>query len=213
MLEAGLPIKQLRDKLRDHGVMLSDIGACLCSHSHGDHSKAVKDLLKMGIDCHMSYGTAKALNVVTHHRSHMWDTYLEPLSIPFGWVTAFPLEHDAPDPIGFYISYDKERLLFIPDTAYVENRFQGVTILVIECNNAEDILSEKIFSGATPSFIGKRIRRNHFSLANVKEFILANNMAKTLWEIWLIHLSDTNSSEQRFKKEIQEITGVPVYVT
>jgi phosphoribosyl 1,2-cyclic phosphodiesterase len=103
-------------------------------------------------------------------------------------------------------------LAFIPDTAYVKNRFSGITTLAIECNHVADILSENIQGGNIPVSLGRRIRRNHLSLSVVKDFILANNMQKTLREIHLIHLSDSNSSEEQFKREIQEITGVPVYV-
>jgi phosphoribosyl 1,2-cyclic phosphodiesterase len=193
--------------------VLSDLAGCLVSHEHQDHAKAVKDLLRAGVDCYLSYGTAKVLGVLDHHRTMLFTERSIRWFIPHCWhITKFKLEHDAEEPIGFFIGHGQENLLFIPDTAYVENRFEGVTILVIECNNASDILSEKVISGAIPAIVAKRIRRNHLSLQNVKEFILVNNMAQTLREIWLIHLSDTNSLEQRFKKEIQEATGVPVYI-
>jgi phosphoribosyl 1,2-cyclic phosphodiesterase len=210
LLEAGLSISRLRDKLREHGISLSDLGGCLVSHEHQDHAKAVKDLLKVGMDIWTSEGTARTLGVMEHHRLHT--IFREAFYVEDWWIIPFDLEHDAANPKGFFIAHGGERLLFIPDTAYIENRFQGVTILVIECNNAEDILSEKVLIGVLPALVARRIRRNHMSLRNVKELILANNMARTLREIWLIHLSDTNSSEQRFKKEIQELTGVPVYI-
>jgi phosphoribosyl 1,2-cyclic phosphodiesterase len=168
-------------------------------------------LLKAGVDCYMSLGTAKALGVAGHHRTHFFHgEWIEAIQ---KWrIITFPLEHDAIEPIGFFIVNETDRCLFVPDTSFVKNRFQGVTLLAIECNNASDILSEKVINGVIPAIVAKRIRRNHLSLQNVKEFILANNMARTLREIWLIHLSDTNSSEKRFKREIQETTGVPVYV-
>jgi hypothetical protein len=39
----------------------------------------------------------------------------------------------------------------------------------------------------------------------------ANDLSK-VQEIWLLHLSDGNSDADRFKREIQELTGKPVYV-
>jgi len=160
----------------------------------------------------MSLGTAETLGIFGHHRINIFGGY--PYYMPKGeWkIKTFCLEHDAQEPKGFFIGHGNDHLLFIPDTAYVENRFEGVTQLVVECNNAEDILSEKILNGSIPSFLGRRIRRNHMSLQNVKELILTNDMARTLREIWLIHLSSANSSEERFKKEIQELTGIPVHI-
>ena len=211
LLEAGIPIKQLREKL---DFRLSGLAGCLVSHEHLDHAKAVKDLLQAGVDCYMSRGTAAALGVGNHHRC--WTPNLETVfDLPRWFIKPFTLEHDAAEPWGFTILDIKsgDRLLFIPDTAYVKNRFQGVTILAIETNHAANILHDKIISGAIPAVVGHRIRRNHLELDVVKDFILANNMQKTLRQIFLIHLSDTNSDELRFKKEIQEITGVPVYIS
>ncbi|OPY76095.1 MAG: putative metallo-hydrolase YycJ [Syntrophorhabdus sp. PtaU1.Bin050] len=213
LLECGIPIKQLREKLWSHGVSLSDLAGCLVSHAHSDHSKAVKDLLRAGVDCYMSYETARALDVDISHRVYSINlASAYPLLLPDWIVKFFPLVHDAAGASGFFIGNGNERLLFIPDTAFVTNRFVGVNILAIECNHISDVLSENILSGHVPAAVGRRVRRNHMSLSVVKDFILANNMQKTLREIHLIHLSDANSSEERMIREVQEATGIPCKV-
>jgi hypothetical protein len=53
--------------------------------------------------------------------------------------------------------------------------------------------------------------KSHFSLENVKRFLQANDLSR-VQEIWLLHLSDGNSDETRFKREIQELTGKPVII-
>lgn len=205
LLEAGLPIKQLRDKLRAHGVMLSDLAGCLVSHEHGDHSKAVKDLLKASVDCYMTAGTAFKLGIQEHHR-------LKEVVDPFvveGWaIIPFSLEHDAEAPAGFFIGYGDERLLFIPDTSYVKNRFQGATIIAIECNNISEIMSQNIQAGNIPAMVGKRVRRNHMSLENLISMLRVNDLSKCR-TIFLMHLSDGNSDERRMKQEVQAATGIP----
>jgi len=40
----------------------------------------------------------------------------------------------------------------------------------------------------------------------------ANDLSKVR-EIWLLHLSDNNSNAERFKQEIQELTGRMVFIT
>jgi phosphoribosyl 1,2-cyclic phosphodiesterase len=62
-----------------------------------------------------------------------------------------------------------------------------------------------------PAAHKKRVMRSHFSLDNVKEFLRANDLSKVK-EIHLLHLSDGNSDEARFKREIQELTGKPVFI-
>jgi phosphoribosyl 1,2-cyclic phosphodiesterase len=209
LLEAGIPIKRLRDKLREHGVSLSDLAGALISHDHGDHSKAVKDLLKVGVDCWMSSGTDVALGSTGHHRVYI--VYERAFKIDQWTVQPFDLEHDAAEPKGFLIGHVDDRLLFIPDTAYVENRFEGVTMIAVEVNYQEEILHENIVNGYLPAMVGRRTRRNHMSLNTVKSFLLANDLSRCR-EIWALHLSDGNSDELRMIKEIQEITGVPVHV-
>ena len=82
---------------------------------------------------------------------------------------------------------------------------------MIECNYAADILDRNVENGALPPVIKKRIFRSHFSLESVKEFLRANDLNRVR-EIRLIHLSDGNSDAERFKKEIQELTGKPVII-
>jgi len=53
--------------------------------------------------------------------------------------------------------------------------------------------------------------KNHMSLSTCKDFLLANDL-KQCREIHLLHLSQANSDEKLFKKEIEELIGVPVYV-
>ena len=209
LIEAGLPIKQLRDKLREHGISLSNLAGCLVSHEHQDHAKAVKDLLLHGVDCYMSKGTAETLEVDYHHRVH--PLYLDMTEgIQLWRAIPFPMEHDATEPFGFFIRHEKETLLFIPDTSYILNRFQGITMIAVECNMISDILNKNIQEGYLPPIVGKRVRRNHMSLENLKAFLMANDLSRCR-EIWLLHLSDGNSNEARMIKEIQETTGIPVH--
>ena len=209
LLEAGLPIKKLREGLN---FGLSGLAGCLVSHEHLDHAKAVKDLLKGSVDCYMSAGTAKALEVVGHYRVHRL-TALRPIfACPSKmWqVTPFALKHDAAEPLGFIVSHKDDRLLFIPDTAYVRNRFEGITILAIECNHVGEILSENIRSGGVPAVAGSRVRHNHMSLGTLIDMIKANDLSQCR-QIHLLHLSDANSDEAQMIKEVQAATGVPTY--
>lgn len=213
LLEAGLPIRKLREKLRDNGVMLTDLAGCLISHEHGDHAKAVKDLLKAGVDCYMSGGTAMAIGVITHHR---FNAVLKDEIFDIGkngeyLVTSFNLEHDSAQPMGFFISHGNDRLLFIPDTAYVKNRFESPTIIAVECNHIEDILSENITTGIINPSVGRRIRRTHMSLENLIEMLKSNDLSKCR-QIFLLHLSDSNSNADRMKREVQSATGIPVTI-
>lgn len=206
LIEAGIPIRKIREAL---GFSLSNVAATLISHEHMDHAKAVKDLLKAGVDCYMSVGTAKMLGVDGHHRT----TTIEPFGVEMvgPWtVFTFPLEHDAAESFGFFVLHPatNERCLFIPDTGFIKNRFTGVNILCIECNNLEEILSANIINGSIPAVAGRRIRRHHMSLERVISMLKANDLSLCR-EIWLLHLSDRNSDEAKMIRTVQEVTGIP----
>ena len=176
-----------------------------------DHAKAVKDLIKAGVDCWMSGGTAQALGVSNSYRLNKLALFNK---LPDRWLVApVPLEHDAAEPTGFFIACknDSDRVLFIPDTGFVKNRFTGVNILAIECNHLEEKLSENILNGSIPAVAGRRTRRNHMSLERVITMLKSNDLSQCR-AIYLLHLSNANSHEKRMIRAVQEATGIPTKV-
>lgn len=207
LLEAGIPAKRIREGL---SFGLSRLAACLVSHVHGDHSKAVPDLLKAGVDVYLPRETAQAMHVEAHHRTHILASGGQ--EDVGGWtVRAFELHHDAPA-LGFLIQApDGDKLLFVPDTAYLANRFQGIRIIAVECNYVADKLSANVQRGAIPQAVGHRVRRAHMSLDTVIGLLKANDLSRCR-EIHLLHLSDGNSDEEEMRRRVQETTGVATYI-
>lgn len=207
LLECGIPIKEIQ---RGLDFQLSGISGVLISHEHKDHCKSVADVMKSGIDCYMSQGTAEALGINSHRVKVVKPR--EQFKLGSWAVLPFETQHDAVEPLGFLLANTAgDKLLFATDTYYVRYRFSGLTHIAVECNYAADILAENVASGAVPTALKNRLLQSHFSLDNVKEFLRANDLSR-VQEIWLLHLSDGNSDAERFKREIQELTGKPVYV-
>lgn len=207
MLECGASIKVIREKVN---FSISKLAGCLISHCHGDHSKAAKDLLKAGIDVWTSEETAEALEIRNHHRTNILRA--DKQEYIGEWVVLpFDLHHDVPTH-GFLVGAPNfEKLLFIPDTSYIRNRFESVNIIAIECNYVADKLSQNIQSGAIPKAVGRRVRRNHMSLDTVIGMLRANDLSRCR-EIWLLHLSDGNSDEKEMRRRVQEETGIATYI-
>jgi phosphoribosyl 1,2-cyclic phosphodiesterase len=175
-----------------------------------DHSKAVKDIMRAGIDCYMSRGTAEALGISGHRLNII--KAKQQFRIGTWAILPFETQHDAAEPLGFLLAnQDGEKCLYLSDTMYCKYRFHGLTHVAIECNYSLDILKRNVEAGAVPKELKGRILKSHFSLENVKDFLRANDLSK-VQEIWLIHLSDNNSDAQRFKREIQSLTGKPIYI-
>lgn len=204
MLDCGLPFRELQRKI---AFKLPD--AVLVTHEHMDHAKAVQDLTRRGIDCFMTAGTAKQIGA-EGHRIHIIAPR-EQFSAAGFTVSAFETQHDAAEPVGFIIENDKDKLLYATDTFYIRYRFAGLTKIMIECNHSYEILDRNVADGRLDKQLRDRLVKSHFSLENLKEFLKANDLSKVT-EIWLIHLSDANSNEKIFRREIAALTGKPVYV-
>lgn len=215
LLDAGIPFSKLQAKL---SFRMSEIDACLISHAHKDHSNAATDLSKAGIDVYTSAGTIEACKL-TGHRIHALlplpgalPPYMR-VSIGTFEILPFDVAHDAPDPVGFLITSNetKEKLLFFTDTFYLKYRFPSCQYIMAECNYDRESLQHAIDTGYVPEIVAKRVFKSHMSLDNLIEMLKANDLSK-IKQIYLMHLSQNNSNEKRFKEEIQKVTGAEVYV-
>lgn len=206
LLECGISLRQIREGL-DFG--LSSIAGCLLSHEHLDHSKACGPVLYTGVDIYASQGTIDALGL-SGHRVHAVKV-LHPFTIGTWTVLPFDTEHDAAEPLGFVLTSGADKALFATDTAYIRYRIPGLTHVLIECNYDLDVLNRSVREGKVQPVVKRRIVRNHMSLQRVKDFLQANDLS-AVRQIWLLHLSNDNSDAERFKHEIQQITGKEVYI-
>jgi len=208
LLEAGIRFQDIRQGI---GFKVSELGGVLISHEHGDHSKAIVDLMKSGVNVYASRGTIEALGVEGHRINQIKDKARQDIG---SWIVK-PLkaEHDAAEPLNFLLwsRETKDKLVYLTDTFYTRYQFHKLNYIMLECNYSMEILNENIRTGKVPAVQKKRIIQSHFSLENVKDFLRANDLSQVR-EIWLLHLSDRNSDAGRFKREIQELTGKPVYV-
>lgn len=210
LLECGIGINEI---LRGLKFGVSHLAGCLVSHGHADHSKAVKDLMKFGVDIYLSQGTADEISglVPWWHRINIIKAKQQ-FGLGSWTILPFETQHDAAEPLGFLLAnQDGDKLLYATDTYYIRYRFRGLTHIMVECNYALDILRANVEAGMVEPVLKNRLLKSHFSLENVKEFLKANDLRK-VQEIWLLHLSDGNSDAERFKREIQSLTGKPTFI-
>jgi len=203
VLEAGISFRLIKQGLN---FKVSQIAGCLITHEHADHARAAQELMKAGIDCYMSQGTAKALNL-SGHRLQVIQA-LTQFQVGTWAIKPFQAHHDAAEPLCFLMADSSHgKLLFATDTAYIAYRFKGLTHLMVEANYSAPLLKDN-----TPSSeLRRSILQDHMSLDTLIKMLRANDLSK-VEEIHLLHLSDNNSDASMFKQRIQEVTGKPVYV-
>jgi len=205
LIECGIRIDKIAKSIP---VNLTELNGCLITHEHKDHSLSAEKLLRY---CHIfaSKGTLDELAIESYKYKQHEIKHYQALRIGTFAVIGFNVQHDAKEPLGYlvYSTVTKEKLLFATDTFYIQSKFAKLNYIMIECNYAKDIIDKNNMN----TMVKNRLYSSHFELENVKEFLKANDLSQVK-AIYLMHLSDGNSDEIRFKHEIMALTGKPVIV-
>ena|SRR5690625_2627129 len=207
LLECGITYRDLQVALA-HQV--TSLAGCVISHEHGDHSKAAVRLTAAGVCVYATAGTLAALNLTGHRAMPL--TYLQRTTIDSWVVIPFKTIHDAVEPAGFLIEdASGDRLLFITDSAWSAYTFPDINLVLIECNYDVEMLNGAVMKGKLLPQVAARTIRNHMSLANCIKTLQANDLSQCR-QIVLLHLSNGNSHEARFKQAVEAATGIPTTV-
>lgn len=206
IIEVGVRFSEVKKALK---WQLSKVVGAVITHEHNDHAKYVRDFVSNGITVLAlpSVFKAKGIDSLSFRKE------IEPMHgyIVGGFkVFAIPVCHDVPC-VGFIIEHeDMGRMLFVTDTMMLEYRVPGLNHILLEANYAEDILDAKIEAGSVPLSMKPRLIHSHMEIETTKGILRANDLSGVN-EIVLIHLSNGNSDERRFVREVQETSGKPVY--
>ncbi len=208
LLDAGIPYKELQTK---SDFKINEVAACFLSHEHGDHARAVKDLLKCAIDVYALPETLSALNVSDHHRTYNVEP-LKSITINSFEVMAIEMYHDCPC-IGYmvYSTATKERLFFATDTYKITVNPQGIDYLIFEINYQKEIVNNLVNEGKMEASIRARLLFSHYELSKALSWL--NKIDKSrLKRIYVAHLSNGHSNAEEIKKAVIAETGVPTVI-
>ncbi|MEI6865541.1 MBL fold metallo-hydrolase [Flavicella sp.] len=206
LIECGMRFFDIK-KAIDFNI--SKISGCLLTHEHKDHCVSINDVMKGGVDVYASKGTFEAIGC-NGHRANVIESK-KPFLVGDFRIMPFDVKHDAAEPLGFLINHKETgNVLFLTDSYYSPYTFDNLNNLIIEANFSEKIIDRKMEAGSIQTFLRNRILKSHMSLETNKEFLKANDLSKVN-NIVLIHLSDSNSDEELFVKEIRELTCKTVY--
>lgn len=206
IIEAGVNIAEIKKALE---WKVSKVAGAIISHEHNDHAKSIKELMKNGI-------TVLALPDVFRAKKVTNLSFRKEIAPMKGYkiggfkVLTFPVTHDVAC-LGFVISHeDMGRLLFVTDSSSFDYSISADHIM-IEANFATDIVQRKIEEGSIPPIVLSRLFASHMEISETIRSVKGLDLSATN-EIILIHLSNGNSDEERFIREMKQATGKPVYV-
>lgn len=202
VIECGLPIAKVKEAV---DFQVSRIEAAFALHVHSDHSKKVKDYLNAGIIVYGSKDVVEkypGVKLLEHKKTIRLGKFL---------VKPMEVKHDVENFCLLIKHPDFGNCLYASDLHYLPYTFRGLNQMIIEANYDINIIDERVRSGNLAKFLRERIINSHMEIQTVKGIMRANDLSKVN-NIVLIHLSDGNSHEENFKREIENITGKKVHV-
>jgi phosphoribosyl 1,2-cyclic phosphodiesterase len=210
LVDCGISLAKLKNKLDKFNVELGDIDALFISHGHSDHIKSLSAVSK-----HVSVYMTKLLYDSVKEKFKLDETHIflfsnnEKLILKDISVTIFPVMHDCIDPVGFIFENKKEKLGVVTDIGCVTKDIVAIlkkcSFLLIEANHDIGLLS----NAERPWFLKDRIFRKKGHLSNRSAGKLISDIYHSkLKEVILMHLSeDCNNPElaiNTVKDELQK---------
>lgn len=210
MLECGVELKDL-NKYSNYTVDKFD--AVLTSHSHGDHSSTLYEMLKRGIPCYCTaetievYGLSGNVNVIGENSPNITISTL--IIKPFPLIHAHTITMEKCECLGFlvYSTVTKQRLLFATDTMYIPQQFKNLNYIMLETNYSEEYLND----GTVNDFIDQRRLQTHMSVETAVKFLKKQDLSKVRAIIGL-HLSGAKTERDNVLKALRRATGKRCYI-
>ena len=198
LLDCGISLKSLKLGLNSFGKSPEDLSAIVVTHEHSDHTKGI--------------GTAiRRHNIPVYATLETWRAMYQPLtpipddaikviekekSFTIGGIKicAFPISHDAADPVGYSFSFGGKKISTVTDTGIVTEEIleaiKGSGIALIESNHDRNML----MIGKYPLPLKQRISGNKGHLSNEAAGTLAQILVKSgTKKLLLGHLSEENN--------------------
>ncbi|MCF8360737.1 MAG: hypothetical protein K9H26_18425 [Prolixibacteraceae bacterium] len=206
IIEAGCPLKKVKEAI---DFDMNGLDNLIFSHLHLDHSKYLKEYFNAGINCYTGIST---FNEYTgkHHRLKAME-FQKFYKIGSFKVACFPVVHDVSN-VCYLIKHEESGpILFVTDTHYIPYTFSGLSQIILEVNYSIDIVDQHLLEGNGNYIVRNRVLNSHMELETAKEFLRRTGTGSTV-NIALIHLSESNSDQFLFQKEIEGLTGKNVCV-
>ena len=204
LIDIGMNNKYITERLAELGVEASDIDCIIMTHTHGDHTKAMKTFLKKNSpQIVITEGMLEDLEflktydnlLITEGDVEYGNTKIQP----------FKTSHDAIDARGYLIEDGKSSLVYMTDTGYLNQRYfkklYDKNIYIMEANH--DV--EMLMNGSYQKWLKTRILSDEGHLSNnAAGFYLSKLIGPNTKKVFLAHLSHENNTEELALKTVQK---------
>ncbi len=206
LIDIGITYQRLKKELEKMNLTIDSIDCLLLTHAHNDHTSGLKVLLKNSkFKVYTNVDMLKELNIdINEDRI---EEYQENISLNSKTnIIVFKTSHDAKGSVGFVINEDKNSLVYITDTGYINRKYfpllTNKNIYYIESNHDEKML----LNGPYPFYLKQRILSDEGHLSNdTTAKYLKKLIGKDTMYIILAHLSEHNNKEELAYNSLSKI--------
>jgi phosphoribosyl 1,2-cyclic phosphodiesterase len=199
LIDAGISGRQVKLKLEQIGVDLSEIEAIVVTHEHSDHITGLKTLaFRHGIPVFANSETAKGITRILGD-CPKFKIFTTGETFEFGdlEVHPFSIQHDTLDPVAFTIRTGDQKLGICADLGFVTNlvrhRLQECDMLYVEANHQPSM----VHACPRPMVYKQRVLSRHGHLSNPDcGTLIADVWHPGLKQVYLAHLSSECNSEE-----------------
>jgi len=198
MIDCGLPLKEVEERLRRHGLGPESVDAILVTHEHDDHISGVAALAeRYAIPVWLTPGSLRGwkdapLELVRRLSPH------QSFGIGELQVQPYPVPHDAREPCQYVLGDGRLRVGVLTDagsvTAHMRSVLSGCDALLVEFNH--DL--EMLMAGPYPMQLKRRVAgdRGHLSNRQAAALLAAIDCSR-LQHLVLTHLSEINNTPEQ----------------
>ncbi len=204
LIDAGVDASYVEQTLARHGISMRAVKGIIITHDHGDHVRYLYQILRHNKVIPL-YCTPRTLNGMLrrHSMSRRVKDYHRPIykEIPFEVgpfkVTAFEVQHDGTDNVGFHITCRDHTFVVATDLGTPSDRVihyaSQANYLMLESNYDRQML----INGTRPEYLKARILSDHGHLDNVAAAALIRQIwTPRMSHIFLCHLSEDNNTPE-----------------
>lgn len=198
ILDCGVPISEIKKGL-DWNI--KNVVGCIVTHRHGDHSKSVYDLRKIGIKVATPYLSNDEYSLVRLYFDHTrFRVIAFELTTKDGKWTHTNADGSECPCYGYVISHpEMGKLLYVTDTEFVKWRFDDLNHILLGVDYDKNMVDMNNPAKAS------HVIRGHMSIDTACKFVKANYSPDDVKNVIMCHLSEENADKDNFIEQMKKV--------